>query len=132
MAQPKLFLGEMDLGIGGCDPFPMGKRPIKHDTPRKRLRAAKATFDPLPWKSWFKLCGVKQREVAEAIGEEEGHISNMNAGRRKYMRPHLEKMSRFLSEKSGRKIEPWMLLLEPDDPRLAVLLAAEAMRSRPG
>lgn len=135
----------MDLGIDRCDPLPMAKKatkPRKHDVPRKPVKALRAgvreqaaqkarrTFEPLHWKAWFKECGVTQRNVADVIGELEAHVSNIHKGRREYLRSQLEDMAAYLTTKTGRTIEPWMLLLPPNDPILSILATVHSIRGK--
>lgn len=135
----------MDLGMEHCEPFPMGKKPKKArrgDIPSKAVKTLRdgtreaaaekerRTFRVLPWKAWFKACGVTAREIADVIDETEQHLSNIQAGRREYLRSQIEDMAAYLSSKTGKRIEPWMLLLPPDDPKLAILATVESMRAR--
>lgn len=129
----------MVFHMAACDPLPMAKKSAVRRIGHRGQRAAavrrerrerqpaindRRSYGPLrSFPLWFKLAGVRARQVADAIDENESHLSNIINGRRDYMRHHLEGIAVFLSEKIGRRITPAMLLHPPADPDLAVLAA---------
>lgn len=118
----------MDMHRIGGNALPMAKTPKhpgKRAVPGRRNRPEddRRTFPPLPLKAWFKLCRVKQRQVADAIGTDESHLSLIASGRRAYMRHHLEDIAEFLSQYAKREITPAMLLNPPGEQQLADIIS---------
>lgn len=100
-------------------------RKVRALSVKDRIEASqeRRSFPPLPLKPWFKLAGVKQRHVAEAINLDESQLSLVRSGKRPYLRTHLEDMAVFLSTKAEMTITPDMLLLPPGEPSIMRVIA---------
>lgn len=104
---------------------PMAKSPKKPPAPPAEAdEDERVTFPPLPLKAWFKRYHVRAYQVADYIGVQESHLSNIAGGKRPYLRTHLEGIARYLSEISGGDvITPSMLLHPPAEKSLADVIS---------
>lgn len=122
----------MDVENDLLHPLPVAKvGPKSFDRSKGTKRQeARPVFNPLPLPEWFDHAGVTARQVSEAIGIGESHLSNIAGGKRPYLRPHLEAIAAFLSGKLGRTVFPSQLLHPPGEEPLQVTISRLPERER--
>lgn len=113
-----------------CHALPMAKRAKGNQSRKAAPPVTRRKFPPIPLMAWFKRVGVKQREVADAIGADASTLSLVGSGAREYMRHHLEDVAAFLTERAGYTITPSMLLHPPAEPSLAAIISTMNTRKQ--